>query len=231
MFSKKDLFIFDVDGTLVDAYPAIVSSFNFTMRRLGYPERPAAVIRAAVGAGDVFLLKPFVPGEDLNQAVRIYRRHHREALKKHARWMPHARTLLSCLKKKKIKMAVASNRPTEFTRIILRTLRGEVFFDKVLCADRLPYRKPHPLILNTIVRALGVPKSDAVYVGDMVIDIRTGKRAGIETVAIGTGSHSYSTLKRSDPEYLFKDLRVLKNSCRKFCVPKPDSRPAGSRLT
>ena len=45
----KKLFIFDLDGTLVNAYPAIISSFNFTMSKLGYRPKKEAVIKRAVG--------------------------------------------------------------------------------------------------------------------------------------------------------------------------------------
>ena len=54
------LIIFDLDGTLLDAYRAIVRSFNYTMGRLGYPAQDALVIRRAVGWGDARLLKPFI---------------------------------------------------------------------------------------------------------------------------------------------------------------------------
>ncbi|MDD4953853.1 MAG: HAD hydrolase-like protein, partial [Candidatus Omnitrophica bacterium] len=46
------LIIFDLDGTLVDAYLAISKSFNYATRKFGYPARGPLVIRRAVGWGD-----------------------------------------------------------------------------------------------------------------------------------------------------------------------------------
>jgi len=37
IYSKK-IFIFDLDGTLVDAYRAIEDSLNYTRKKLGYPK-------------------------------------------------------------------------------------------------------------------------------------------------------------------------------------------------
>ncbi|MBP7216206.1 MAG: HAD family hydrolase, partial [Candidatus Omnitrophica bacterium] len=43
------LVIFDLDGTLIDAYPAIVDSFNYAMRQCGYPLQEKRLICEAVG--------------------------------------------------------------------------------------------------------------------------------------------------------------------------------------
>jgi len=58
------LIIFDLDGTLVDAYPAIISSFNYTMQKLNYPVQDVLTIRRAVGWGDENLLRPFIKEKD-----------------------------------------------------------------------------------------------------------------------------------------------------------------------
>ena len=46
------LVIFDIDGTLVDAYSAIEKSVNYVMKRMGYPLRDYMTIRRVVGGGD-----------------------------------------------------------------------------------------------------------------------------------------------------------------------------------
>jgi phosphoglycolate phosphatase len=212
---RKKLFIFDLDGTLVDAYPAIIASFNFTMAKLGYPRKTCDRIRKAVGWGDLNLLKPFIRQEDLGRAISIYRKHHAQALVHGVRLMPHAKQLLLCLKKKGFKLAIASNRPTRFTLLILRVLGIRRLFNRVLCGDRLKLGKPHPLILNILVRDLKTAKTDALYVGDMAIDVQTGKRAGIETAAVATGSSSWEELKKARPTYLYRDLEQMKKGCLK----------------
>lgn len=212
VMTRKKIFIFDLDGTLVDAYPAITKSFNDCMRAQGYPPRAAAVIKKAVGWGDRNLLKSFVPAGRLPRVLACYRKRHASDLKGGVRWMPYARQLLRYLKKRGARMAIASNRPTRFTRIIVRRLGAGRMFDKVLCADRLRYRKPHPLILHKILKAMKGGRADAVYIGDMAIDIRTGRRAGVSTAAVATGSSSLKELKREKPDYFFNDLREFKKA-------------------
>jgi len=49
---KVKLVIFDLDGTLVNAYTAIIKSFNFVMKRMGYKVKKASIVKKAVGRGD-----------------------------------------------------------------------------------------------------------------------------------------------------------------------------------
>jgi phosphoglycolate phosphatase len=205
----KRLVIFDLDGTLVDAYPALISSVVYTVRRLGYPAPSATRIRRAVGWGQRYLLESFVDSKDLKQALRVFRPHHLRALLRGVRWMPHARRVVKTLKRRGVRVAIASNRPTRFTRQILRVLAAARLFDAVRCADKVRRGKPHPQILNDILRRLGVTKAGAVYVGDMPIDIEAGRRAGMDTVGIATGSSTLKEIRAAAPTVVIRDLSGL----------------------
>ncbi len=186
----KGLIIFDLDGTLVNAYPAIAKSFNYTMKKMGYLLRSPKLIRRSVGWGDRNLLKPFVKKKDLNAALLIYRRHHSQALLSGSRLFPKTLQVLARLRNQGYKLSVASNRPTRFCRILVRHLKLDKYLSYVLCADRLKQMKPHPEILNRIMRRFRVAADKTIFVGDMFIDSQTGKRAGVKTVMLTTGSSS-----------------------------------------
>lgn len=193
------LIIFDLDGTLIDAYLAITASFNYTMQALGYPKACASDIRKAVGWGDAQLLKPFIKNKDLLRALSIYRRDHRRSLLRGARLIPGARKVLSRLKRRGFKLAVASNRPTEFSRILIRHLRLEAYFDYMLCADKLRYGKPHPMILQKIMRKFAVRPQEALYIGDMTVDAQAGRRAKVKTIIVTGGSSTMRQIKKERP--------------------------------
>ena len=59
--------------------------------------------------------------------------------------------------------------------------------------------KPHPGILNKIIRKFGVKKPRVLYVGDMVIDAQAGRNSGVKTVIVTTGSSSLGEIKREQP--------------------------------
>ena len=54
------LVIFDLDGTLVNAYPAVSKSVNYTLKALGVATRSHAEIKRSVGEGDRRLMATFV---------------------------------------------------------------------------------------------------------------------------------------------------------------------------
>lgn len=206
---KIKLIIFDLDGTLIDAYAAINSSFNYALRKLGLKAQSASLIRRSVGWGDTNLLKPFVPPENLNRAVSLYRKHHKHSLLRYSRLYPYARFLLRRLKAEGYKLAVASNRPTEFSLILLRHLHILNYFDYVLCADKLNAGKPHPEILNKIIKRFAFRKPQVLYVGDMAIDAQAGRRAKIDVVIVTGGSSRGLEIKKERPFKIITKLNQL----------------------
>lgn len=206
---NSKLIIFDLDGTLIDAYPAIIRSFNYTMLKLGYRKKNALTIRRAVGWGDENLLKPFLRLKDLDKALLIYRRHHAKALVKNSRAVSGAYRVLDYLKRKGYALAVASNRPTRFSRILIRHLKLEKYFDYVLCADKLKKGKPSPEILNRIMRRLKVRPSSTIYVGDMAIDAEAGRRAKVKTIIVTGGSSTRREIEAENPCLIIGGLAYL----------------------
>lgn len=216
MPERIQLVVFDLDGTLVDAYPAIVESVNYLMKILRLPRRNSLAIRRAVGWGDKNLLKPFIEAHSLEKALLIYRRHHKDALKRQTRFLPGAKRVLSYLKKSGYTLALASNRPARFTNIILKHLGMSKYFRVVLCGDQLKNPKPHPDILLKILKKLSIPRRNALFAGDMTVDVLTGKRAGVKTVAIVTGSSTRAELKRQNPFCVIEKISELLDILRRL---------------
>ena len=206
------LVIFDLDGTLVNAYPAVSRSVNYTLESLGFAPRSHAEIKRSVGGGDRKLMVHFVGEKLADRALVIYRPHHTKALevKGAVKLLPGAWGILKFLKSKGYKLAIASNRPAKFTRIILKVLGILPFFDVVLCADKVGRPKPYPDILWAIARRLGLEGQEVLYVGDMTIDINCARRAGVRMVAVATGSSSKKELKDLKPWRIISKINQLK---------------------
>ncbi|MFA5388780.1 MAG: HAD family hydrolase [Candidatus Omnitrophota bacterium] len=194
--NEKKLFIFDVDGTLADAYTAIEKSMNFTLKKFGKPRVSYTKIKRTVGRGDRVFIEAFFHGEDIDNVLRIYRPHHAKTLLRYTRLRPGAKKLLYTLKKRKKLLAIASNRPYYFTNIMLKKLGIRKYFDIVLCADQINSLKPSPKILDAIIKKMGVNKEDAVYIGDMDIDMKTARRAKVDAIFITGGSSTLASVKK-----------------------------------
>ncbi|KPK41131.1 MAG: hypothetical protein AMJ78_06335 [Omnitrophica WOR_2 bacterium SM23_29] len=205
-----ELIIFDLDGTLVDAYKAIEKSLNFTLRRLSYPRTNPYKVRRSVGWGDENFIRTFVKDEDVKRGLQIYRRHHKASLLKHSRVIPKAKRTLEILKRRNYKLAVASNRPPRFSNILIRHLDLKKYFDLVICAKDKNEIKPKPDLLHRIIRKLNIDPAASLYVGDMTIDVDAGKNAGIKTIAVLGGSSSRAELKRAKPFKIISKITELK---------------------
>ena len=216
------LVIFDLDGTLVNAYPAVSQSVNYTLNALGFPSRSHFEIKRSVGGGDRKLMVHFVGEKLADDAIKIYRPHHTKALNLNGavKLLPGSLGTLKFLKAKGFKLAIASNRPTKFTRIILKVLGILHFFDVVLCADRADKPKPDPGILWTIAHRLKFEKKEILYVGDMTIDINCGHRAGIKVIAVASGSSSKKELKGLKPWGFIDKMVGLKSIITKITKDK-----------
>jgi len=214
------LVIFDLDGTLIDAYQAIEKSLNFTLRALGYQPVSYNRVRRAVGRGDKNFIAQFVKAADVPKGLAIYRKHHRMSLPRYSIVKPQARQTLTELRKRGLKLAVASNRPTEFSAILISHLDMGKYFSMIICADRKRELKPAPYLLKQVLKKFKIPPAEALYVGDMGYDIAAGKNAGVKVVAIEGGSGSRKELAALKPYKIINNLRQLLEITREVAHEK-----------
>jgi 2-phosphoglycolate phosphatase len=196
---RTRLVIFDLDGTLVDAYQAVAVALNRSLKAFGYPPAEDEAIIRNVGWGEKYLIASFVRPCDVDAVQAFYREQHEKALPNGIKLLPGAQRLLADLKNKGYRLAVATNRPAWSTRIIMRCLGITSYFDCVLSSEQVPRAKPAPDILLEVIQRLEVPKAATLYVGDMTVDVETGQRAGIATVAVLTGSSGQDEIRMLGP--------------------------------
>ena len=193
----------------MDAYGAVAQSVNFALKKSGFPAREFPAIKRAVGWGDAHLLEGFVGKKALPQVLRIYRKHHAGVLHRRVRLIAGAFLALKALRRDGYCLAVASNRPKKYSLIALRALGIHPFFDVIVCGDEVPRGKPAPDILRRILEKCSVKPRQALYVGDMGIDIQAGRRASIRTVAVLSGSGGRQDLLALKPWKLIRSVKGL----------------------
>jgi phosphoglycolate phosphatase len=201
--------IFDFDGTLADSYDAITSSVNHVRTANGLPPLPEAEIKKHVGRGLEKLLADLLPGADVERNVALYREHHAVVMRDHTRLMPGARDAVAALRRSGRRLAVCSNKKVEFTRALLDSLGVAAFFDVVLGPDDVPRPKPAPDMLLEALRRLGATPDEALYVGDMDVDVQTARAAGVAVWVVPTGSADRATLEAARPDRIIDGLGAL----------------------
>jgi 2-phosphoglycolate phosphatase len=172
--------LFDFDGTLADSFVAITSSTNHVRASYGLPPLPQAEVRKYVGYGLTQLLADLVPGAPLDEAVARYRAHHETVMIAETRLMPGVAEVIPELARRGVCLGVCSNKRVEFTRELVRAFGLNDYFACVLGPDDVGNRaKPDPAMLLEGLSRLEVSPGEAVYVGDMIVDVQTGRAAGV----------------------------------------------------
>jgi phosphoglycolate phosphatase len=201
--------IFDCDGTLVDSYPAITASVNHVRTAHGLPPLPEGEVRRHVGRGPAYLLEQTVPGGDPKADLALYRAHHPSVLRSGTHLLPGVAVTVAALHRACYRLAVCSNKLRPFTLELLDILGLARFFAVVIGPEDAPRPKPAPDMLRVALERLGIGPKEALYVGDMDVDIRTARAAGVAVWVIPTGSSDAETLKAAAPDHLCHDFAEL----------------------
>lgn len=208
---EKKTGIFDLDGTLIDAYVSVAETFNHALKMLGYPPVSLETVKRAVGGGDRSLASMFVNPEHVDELIRIYRDNHIRFLSGNARLLNGCEGLLSFLKQRGLRLGVATNRARFSVRALLEELKICRYFDIICTADDVRNPKPDPGMIIKIMDEFKSGREEVFYAGDMDIDFFAGKNAGVDTYILTTGSTPRKTLEEIAGINLFDNLGSLKD--------------------
>jgi phosphoglycolate phosphatase len=198
--------LFDFDGTLIDSYRAIAASVNHIRATHGLPPLPVDEVRSHVGRGPEHLLRLTVPAGDVAANVAAYKAHHPSVLRSGTQLLPGAAELLAALHGRGLLLAVCSNKPVAFTRELLDILALARYFHAVLGPEDVPHPKPAPDMLRVGLARLHVEPQQALYIGDMTVDVETARAAGVPVWVVATGSDTAEALARAAPDRLLTGL-------------------------
>jgi phosphoglycolate phosphatase len=207
------LYIFDLDGTLIDSRKDIAESVNLTFRELGLPELPNETIYGYVGNGVYRLISDTTGSADplvIDRALKIFERHYLARLVHETCLYPGMQALLSENQHKR--KAVVTNKRIVYTQKIIEGLCAENTFELVLGAEDGVQLKPHPEMILKTLATLNVPAEETIIIGDMMNDILAARAAGIKVCAVGYGFGDDQVLKDAKPDFFAKsvdDLKIL----------------------
>ena len=201
--------IFDLDGTLVDAYAAIHESLGVVREAFGRPPVTRDETRRMVGLGLEVLVAKAVGEENVAEGVRLFRERYERVGLESTRLLPGAELVTRRLFERGIRLAIASNKPARFTRPLLEALGLASRFGFVAGPDDGFPPKPAPEMVFMALATLSVPARDAVFVGDMPIDVATARAAQLSIIALPSGSATRKELEACSPDAIVENLEDL----------------------
>ncbi len=145
--------------------------------------------------------------ERRDEGVRLFEEHYEKAGPEATKLLPGADEVTKELHERGVKLAVVSNKPGYFSRQLLSHLGLLGRFGAVLGPDDGFPPKPAPHMVFMALAKLGVKSADALYVGDMPIDVLTARAAGLPVASVATGSSTREELLAAGPDVVLDGLR------------------------
>lgn len=186
-FKHTDLFIFDMDGTLVDSLSDLTLSLEKALQETGFGHITLEQIQEKISFGAQSLLHDLI-GDNLEVHQKIFDRyveHYKVAMFQNSPLYPGVREILQKIENKKI--ALLSNKREEPCRQILKHYEIDHHFDPIVGGDHPIGRKPSPKPILMICEQLDVDPKKAVMIGDSHADLIAGWEAGTKTIGILQG--------------------------------------------
>ncbi len=215
--SKIKALIFDLDGTLLESLEDIGRAMNKALYDPGYPTHPINHYVKFVGGGQSELVRRTLPQDQRSEEIIA------EASKRFwdyydLEWYLNTKPytgvmyMIQLAVARKIKLAILSNKPHYFTKKMIRHFfRGAMIRHTknpfgIYSGEQSNYpKKPDPtLALELAERLKELPESIAL-VGDMPVDIKTAKNAGMICLGAAWGFSGRAALENAGADMVFDD--------------------------
>lgn len=205
-----ELFVFDLDGTLMDSSGTIYSTTIATFQKMGRDVViPREELDKRIGAHfkDIFD-ELGIMVEDIEEYINNYKELYFDYLSETTLY-PGVENVLDTLHLLGKKVALLTTKAQDQAEKILQRFNLDSQFHYVMGRRHGVAHKPDPEPLRMICSALEIPIERTVMIGDSEYDIKCGKGAGALTVAVSYGYRSRSLLEAESPERIVDSLDEL----------------------
>ena len=218
--SRYKLWIFDLDGTLIDSRLDLVHAVNATLEHLSLPTLEDALVLSFVGDGaEDLLLRSLeaagVPADEAHQMLPAtldwFLEYYGDHCLDDTVPYPGALELLDRVGNAPsgLPMAVLTNKPLKPALKILEHLGILNRFTHIIPGDGPLGKKPDPTGLAYILSSMNIPASSAVLVGDSLQDLLTAKAAQCGFIAFLGGLGDSEAITAASPDYAVNHLSEI----------------------
>lgn len=212
----KKLFIFDLDGTLLDTVADLGNSCNHVFTEAGFPTHPIDAYYKFVGNGIAKLIERALPAdeataENIEKLLPPFRAYYNLHMADDTKPYRGVCELLAELQQKGVAIAVASNKYQAATENLVKKYFPEINFVAVFGQrDNVPV-KPDPAIVRDIQQAAGIEDTaEIIYIGDSLVDLDTAKNSNVEFVAVTWGFCPRESLAENNPAHIADTIEELR---------------------
>lgn len=208
MIPEFPVYLFDIDGTLLDSAADICGAIQQVLATTDAPPVSFEYLKSFIGLHLIEFFSGAFPNytpEQMDEWIRQYRALYLGRGHLETRVFPGVTELLAALGGRK---GTATTKGTPTTRSVLEQFGLLRYFDHVQGTDGFPC-KPAPDVIFKSLEALGAKPEDCLFIGDSPADMEAGRRAGVKTCAVLYGYGKRDDLARFEPDYWISDPREL----------------------
>ena len=190
---QKFTVLFDLDGTLIDTAPDLITAHNHVMKKFGYPTKTLGELKNAVGKGAKAMMakangqwKWFdekIQNEMTDEFLSFYGKN----IYNKSTLINGVKDFLSWCKDEKISMAVCTNKTEHLAVDLLKKIGSYDYFEYVAGYNTVDYCKPDPRHLTTVIEILDGDLKKSIMIGDSETDANSAKAADIPMVLLKYG--------------------------------------------
>ena len=207
--------VFDLDGTLVDTAPDLISALNVVLDREGLPPVPLHAARNMIGAGARKLIERGLEAEgramtvkELDRMTADFIAYYGEHIADASRPFEGLESALDDLAASGCRLAVCTNKLEWLSKRLLDQLGLTSRFAAICGADTFGVSKPDPVILQQTVARAGGEIASTIMVGDAGTDIGVARRAGVPVIGVSFG-YTDVPIAELNPDRLIHHMRDL----------------------
>ena len=220
--TQKLTIIFDLDGTLVDTAPDLLSAHNHVMRKFGFTSKNLEEIKNLAGKGAAVMIgrsiwesakKEFssindqkIKDEMLKEFINYYQKN----IVVKSKLVTGVYEFLKWAKSMNISMGVCTNKQEHLAVDLLKKIKIYEFFEYIAGRNTFEYCKPDPRHLTNIIEIMNGNVKKSLMIGDSENDADTAKLAGVPMILLENGYTDKKT-EQIYHDHLVKDFVGIEN--------------------
>lgn len=213
------LFIFDVDGTLVDSQSVIVGAMSDGFAAAGLAPLSRERVLSIVGLSLPVAVARLLPEVDDSVHARVVDGYRKGFVARRGTQemplYPGVNACLDALDRDDWLLGIATGKSRRGLDALIREQGWQGRFITTQAGDENP-SKPSPEMLFAALRDTGVDVGDAVMIGDTVFDIEMGRAAGMTAFGVSWGYHRPEALLQAGAARVLDDYAALTQALQEW---------------
>ena len=184
--------LFDLDGTIINTAPDLMSAHNHVMKKFGHPVKELGEIKNLAGKGAWMMMqrsfKKEVTDEKIkkemtNEFIDFYSKN----IANDSKPINGLFEFLDWAKSKNISMAICTNKQERLAVDLLKKLKLFDYFEYVAGSDTFSFNKPDPRHLTDVVEIIGGDLKKTIMIGDSEVDEMAAINAKLPFILVADG--------------------------------------------